>query len=203
MLGLPKNTELRKVIPKKLFFDKFAMNTAEQKQFDSVIRQIVITNEISSRTIPVLSDENDNKAIYVLHVQLKQEVCEDKIINKLLTLIEQRIVLALYYEGKIQLALYYNRLIKSDFQAEEQVRVELLGMKLHDVWNNMSLQLANICAKEGQSAEETLINSIEIEKLHREIEILTKKMWSEKQPNKKLALRQQIKQLNRKLEELK
>lgn len=203
MLGLPKNTELRKVIPKKLFFAKFAMNTAEQKQFDSVIRQIVITNEISSRTIPVLSDENDNKAIYVLHVQLKQEECEDKIINKLLTLIEQRIVLALYYEGKIQLALYNNRLIKSDFQAEEQVRVELLGMKLHDVWNNMSLQLANICAKEGQSAEEALINSIEIEKLHREIEILTKKMWSEKQPNKKLALRQQIKQLNRKLEELK
>lgn len=81
------------------------MNTAEQKQFDSVIRQIVITNEISSRTIPVLSDENDNKAIYVLHVQLKQEVCEDKIINKLLTLIEQIIVLALYYEGKIQLAI--------------------------------------------------------------------------------------------------
>ncbi len=76
-------------------------------------------------------------------------------------------------------------------------------MKLHDVWDNMSLQLANICAKEGQSAEEALINSIEIEKLHREIEILTKKMWSEKQPNKKLALRQQIKQLNRKLEELK
>lgn len=203
MLGLPKNTELRKVIPKKLFFAKFAMNTAEQKQFDSVIRQIVITNEISSRTIPVLSDENDNKAIYILHVQLKQEACEDKIINKLLTLIEQRIVLALYYEGKIQLALYNNRLIKSDFQAEEQVRVELLGMKLHDVWDNMSLQLANICAKEGQSAEEALINSIEIEKLHREIEILTKKMWSEKQPNKKLALRQQIKQLNRKLEELK
>ncbi len=29
MLGLPKNTELRKVIPKKLFFAKFAMNTAE------------------------------------------------------------------------------------------------------------------------------------------------------------------------------
>ena len=175
MLGLPKNTELRKVIPKKLLFTKFAMNTAEQKQFDSVIRQIVITNEISSRTIPVLSDENDNKAIYVLYVQLKQEACEDKIINKLLTLIEQRIVLALYYEGKIQLALYNNRLIKSDFQAEEQVRVELRGMKLHDVWDNMSLQLANICAKEGQSAEEALINSVELEKLEKDIGALTKK----------------------------
>lgn len=202
MLGLPKNTELRKVIPKKLLFTKFAMNTAEQKQFDSVIRQIVITNEISSRTIPVLSDENDNKAIYVLHVQLKQEACEDKIINKLLTLIEQRIVLALYYEGKIQLALYNNRLIKSDFQAEEQVRVELRGMKLHDVWDNMSLQLANICAKEGQSAKEALINSVELEKLEKDIGALTKKMWSEKQPNKKLALRQKIKALKNKMEEL-
>lgn len=203
MLGLPKNTELRRVIPKKVFFSKFGMNTSEQKEFDNVIRQMAIVNEVSSRTIPALGNDANNKAIYVLAVQLKQSNCSDKLLKKFLSLIEQRIVLALEYESKIQLALFHEKLIKSEFKKAEDVVVELRGMTLKAVWDSIALQLANIVAKEGQSAEDAIINSVEIEKLHREIEILTKKMWSEKQPNKKLALRQQIKQLNRKLEELK
>ena len=203
MLGLPKDTELRRVIPKKVFFSKFGMNTSEQKEFDSVIRQMAIVNEVSSRTIPALGNDANNKAIYVLAVQLKQYNCSDKLLKKLLSLIEQRIVLALEYKSNIQLALFHEKLIKSEFKKAEDVFVELRGMTLKDVWDSIALQLANIVAKEGQSAEDAIINSVEIEKLHREIEILTKKMWSEKQPNKKLVLRQQIKQLNRKLEELK
>lgn len=50
MIGLPKSTELSKQIPKKLIYDKFKMNTSEREKFDSDIKKITITNEVSENT---------------------------------------------------------------------------------------------------------------------------------------------------------
>lgn len=197
MLGLPEATALKKVIPKKVFYAKFALNTAEQNEFDNAIRQMAIVNEISSRTIPALSGKQGDKAIYVLWVQLKQPQCDEKIINKLARLIDQRIILALSYEDKLQLALFYNKLIKDERESAEKKRVSLKGLSLDDVWDNIALSLAEIEAEEGQSADEAINVKIREEALQKEIGALTKKLWAEKQPRKKLALREKINQLKR------
>lgn len=195
MLGLPEATALRKIIPKKVFYARFALNTAEQNEFDNAIRQMVIVNEISSRTIPALNSKQGDKAIYVLLVQLKQPKCDDKIITKLGQLIDQRIILALAYADKLQLALFYNKLIKDEQESAEQKRLQLKGLTLNEVWDNMALSLAEIKAKEGQNADEAIKVTMREEALQKEIDALTKKLWAEKQPRKKLALREKINNL--------
>ena len=201
MLGLPESTVLRKIIPKKAFFAKFAMNTAEQREFDNAIKQLAIVNEISSRTIPALSSRPEDKAIYVLAVQLKQAICDEKLILKLLKLIDQRLILALSYEDKLQLALFHNKLIMDELKPASEKRLYLQGLTINDVWDNLALSLAKIEAKEGQSAQEAIAKDMERASLLKEIEKLEKKMWSERQPKKKLELREQIIVLKQKLEE--
>lgn len=201
MLGLPESTVLRKIIPKKVFFAKFAMNTAEQKEFDNAIKQLAIVNEISSRTIPALSSKPEEKAIYVLAVQLKQARCDDKLIQKLFKLIDQRIILALSYEDKLQLALFHNKLIKDEPRPAVEQKLQLQGLSINDVWDNIALSLAKIEAKEGQSAQEAIARDMERASLRKEIDALEKKMWSERQPKKKLELRERINALKQKMEE--
>lgn len=202
MLGLPEATALKKVIPKKVFYAKFALNTAEQNEFDSAIRQMVIVNEISSRTIPALSGKQGDKAIYVLWVQQKQSQCDEQIVNKLARLIDQRIILALSYEDKLQLALFYNKLLKDEQESAEQKRLQLKGLTLNDVWDNIVLSLAEIKVKEGQSADEAINVKMREEALQKEIDALTKKLWAERQPRKKLALREKINELKHEMEVL-
>lgn len=202
MLGLPEATALKKVIPKKVFYAKFALNTAEQNEFDSAIRQMVIVNEISSRTIPALSGKQGDKAIYVLWVQQKQSQCDEQIVNKLARLIDQRIILALSYEDKLQLALFYNKLLKDEQESAEQKRLQLKGLTLNDVWDNIVLSLAEIKVKEGQSADEAINVKMREEALQKEIDVLTKKLWAERQPRKKLALREKINELKHEMEVL-
>lgn len=201
MLGLPETTALRKIIPKKVLFAKYAMNTAEQREFDNTIRQLAIVNEVSSRTIPALSSKPEDKAIYVLAVQLKQASCDEKLILKLLKLIDQRLILALSYEDKLQLALFHNKLIMDEPRTASEKRLYLQGLTINDVWDNLALTLAKIEAKEGQSAQEAIAKDMERASLLKEIEKLEKKMWSERQPKKKLELREQIIVLKQKLEE--
>lgn len=201
MLGLPETTELRKVIPKKVLFTKFSMNTAEQKEFDNAIRQLVIVNEISSRTIPALSSRPGDKAVYVLSVQLKQATCDEKLLNKLVKLIDQRLILALIYEDKLQLALFHNKLIMDDPRPAVEIKLQLQGLSINDVWDNIALSLAKLEAKEGQSAAETIAKDMERVNLQKEIDKLEKKMWAERQPKKKLELRERINELKHKMED--
>ena len=201
MLGLPETTALRKIIPKKILFAKYAMNTAEQREFDNTIRQLAIVNEVSSRTIPALNSKPEDKAVYVLAVQLKQASCDEKLILKLLKLIDQRLILALSYEDKLQLALFHNKLIMDEPRPASEKRLYLQGLTINDVWDNIALTLAKIEAKEGQSAQEAITKDMERASLLKEIEKLEKKMWSERQPKKKLELREQIIVLKQKLEE--
>ena len=201
MLGLPETTALRKIIPKTVLFAKYAMYRAEQREFDNTIRQLAIVNEVSARTIPALSSKPEDKAIYVLAVQLKQASCDEKLILKLLKLIDQRLILALSYEDKLQLALFHNKLIMDELKPASEKRLYLQGLTINDVWDNLALSLAKIEAKEGQSAQAAIAKDVERASLLKEIDKLEKKMWSERQPKKKLELREQIIALKQKLEE--
>ena len=108
MLGLPQTTEVKKIIPKRALYSKFELNTAEQKEFDAAIRQMTIVNEISLRTIPAL--QKQEKAVFVLAVQLKQEGCAERLLQRLCRLIDQRLLLALCYEGKLEHAIDFDML---------------------------------------------------------------------------------------------
>ena len=146
MLGLPQTTEVKKIIPKRALYSKFQMNTAEQKEFDAAIRQMTIVNEISLRTIPALQKKEQEKAVYVLAVQLKQEGCAERLLQRLCRLIDQRLLLALCYEDKLQLALYFdNRILLNEFMPVAEQKVNLQGTSLNDIWEHLAGAINATC----------------------------------------------------------
>lgn len=203
MLGLPEATELKKVIPKKVFYSKFALNAAEQREFDAAIRQMAIVNEISQRTIPALSSKAGDKAIYVLAVQLKQESCDEKLVQKLVNLIDQRIILALCYEDKVQLAVFCEQLFMDEIAPAAEKKLQLKGMALNSLWSNLVLDISRLDPKDGETIEETIERTSRLRALEKERAALEKKMWAEKQAKKKLELRMKINELKCLIEALK
>lgn len=203
MLGLPSATEVKKIIPKRALYSKFQLNTAEQKELDAAIRQLTIVNEISLRTIPALQNKEGDKAIFVLAVQLKQEGCAEKILYKLSRLIDQRLLLALCYEDKLQLALYYdNRILLNEFMPVAEQKVNLQGTSLNDIWEQFALQVANLTPSAGLTPASVIANAGRQAEIEAQIAALTKKMFAEKQARKKLTLREAINKLKKELEEL-
>lgn len=203
MLGLPQTTEVKKIIRKSALYSKFELNTAEQKEFDAAIRQLTIVNEISLRTIPALQKKEEDKAIFVLAVQLKQEGCAEKILYKLSRLIDQRLLLALCYADKVQLALYYeNRILINEFKLVNEQNIILQGTSLNDIYDNIALQVANLQSLAGLTPAAVIANAGRRAELEQQIAALTKKMFAEKQARKKLTLREAINKLKKELEDL-
>ena len=203
MLGLPQTTEVKKIIPKRALYSKFELNTAEQKEFDAAIRQMTIVNEISLRTIPALQKQEQEKAVFVLAVQLKQEGCAERLLQKLCRMIDQRLLLALCYEDKLQLALYFdNRILLNEFMPVAEQKVNLQGTSLNDIYDNIALQVANLQSLAGLTPAAVIANAGKREELTKQIAALTKKMFAERQAKKKLELRLQLNQLKNELNEL-
>ena len=201
MLGLPQTTEVKKIIPKRALYSKFQLNTAEQKEFDAAIRQMTIVNEISLRTIPALQKKEQEKAVYVLAVQLKQEGCAERLLQRLCRLIDQRLLLALCYEDK--LALYFgNRILLNEFMPVAEQKVNLQGTSLNDIWQHLALQVAQLTPRAGLTPASVIANAGRRAEAEAQIAALTKKMFAEKQARKKLTLREAINKLKKELEDL-
>lgn len=201
MLGLPQTTEVKKIIPKRDLYSKFELNTAEQKEFDAAIRQMTIVNEISLRTIPAL--QKQEKAVFVLAVQLKQEGCAERLLQRLCRLIDQRLLLALCYEDKLQLALYFdNRILLNEFMPVAEQKVNLQGTSLNDIWENLALHVAQLTPRAGLTPASVIANAGRRAEAEAQIAALTKKMFAEKQARKKLTLREAINKLKKELEDL-
>lgn len=203
MLGLPQTTEVKKIIPKRDLYSKFELNTAEQKEFDAAIRQMTIVNEISLRTIPALQKKEQEKAVFVLAVQLKQEGCAERLLQRLCRLIDQRLLLALCYADKLQLALLFdNKILLNDFKPAAEQSVTLQGTGLKDIWEQFALQVANLTPSAGLTPASVIANAGRQAEIEAQIAALTKKMFAEKQARKKLTLREAINKLKKELEDL-
>lgn len=75
MLGLGETTKIRRIIPKKLIFEKYQKEfTGKRKaSFNEDIARITITNEISPYSLNIEEGKNV-KNIFVLKVDLKKKI---------------------------------------------------------------------------------------------------------------------------------
>lgn len=199
MLGLPKSTELSKQLPKNAIYAKFKMNKAEKTKIDADISRITIVNEVTAEKINV-ADGESVKSFFVLLIALKRKNFEAKTIITISKLIPQNMLLILEYGGEAKLAIYRTKLIQTEWQPKEDLSVELQGLNMDAVWENMIVQIGRITIAEGNTLNEQIAADVQKAKLQKEISRLEKLAWAEKQPKKKFELAQQINKLKSRLE---
>lgn len=198
MLGLPKATELNKQLPKNAIYAKFQMNTAERAKIDADISRITIVNEVSPAKINIADGERV-KAFFVLLVALKRKDFEDKTIITISKLIPQNMLLVLECDGGAKLAIYHTKLMQTDWKRKEELSIELKGLNMDAVWENIIIQIGGITIEQGNTLDEQIAVDEQRMKILKEIDRLTKAAKIEKQPKKKFELAQKINGLKKEL----
>ena len=194
MLGLPKATELSKQLPKNAIYAKFQMNTAEKAKIDADISKITIVNEVSADKVHIAAGEQV-KSFFVLLVTLKKKDFDDKTIITISKLIPQNMLLVLECGDEAKLATYHTKLMQTEWKRKEALSVELKGLNLDSVWENIIMQIGGITIDQGNTLDEQIAADEHRQKIEKEIAKLEKQARAEKQPKKKFELAQQIKKL--------
>ena len=198
MLGLPKTTEMSKQLPKKAIYTKFQMNTAAKAKIDADISRITIVNEIAPNKVNIPAGE-DVKSFFVLLVSLKKKEYDEKTIATLSKLIPQNILFVLEYENESRLAIYHTKVMQTSWKPTEEQKVELKGLNLDTVWENIVISVGGVNIEKGNTLDEQIEINNKKQKLEKEIARLEKKARTEKQPKKKFELVQAEKELIEKL----
>ena len=198
MLGLPKTTEMSKQLPKKAIYTKFQMNTAAKEKIDADISRITIVNEIAPNKVNIPSGE-DVKSFFFFFFSLKRKEYDEKTIATLSKLIPQNILFVLEYENESRLAIYHTKVMQTAWMPTEEQKVELKGLNLNTVWENIVIAVGGVNIEKGNSLDEQIEINEKKQKLEKEIAKLEKQARAEKQPKKKFELVQAEKRLKEKL----
>jgi len=203
VFDLPKSTEIRKPIHKKLIYQKFATELSGDKKdkFDADISRIIITNEISEASVNIRATDKV-PSMFVVQIELKTKSYNDRNIILTSKLFGQKLLLVLHYEDEYQLAIYETKLLKSAWKSEDEFSLKLNGLDLSTVWDNFVTQVSGIEVEEGNTLDEQISKESEKEKLRKQIEDLERKARKETQSKRKFEMFQQIKTLEKKLEAL-
>ena len=201
MLGLPKATEMSKQLPKKAIYAKFQMNTAAKEKIDADISRITIVNEIAPNKVNIPAGD-EVKNFFVLLVSLKRKEFDEKTIATLSKLIPQNILFILEYGNESKLAIYHTKIMQTDWKPTEEQRIELQGLNLDKVWENIIKSLECGVWNEELSFDENIALHEQQEKLQRQIIKLEKQARAEKQPKKKFELAGKVKELKKEFDRI-
>lgn len=201
MLGLPKSTEMSKQLPKKAIYAKFQMNTAAKEKIDADISRITIVNEITPDKINLPAGE-DVKSFFVLLVSLKKKDYDEKNIATLSKLISQNILFILECDGESRLAVFHTKVMQTEWKPSEEQRIELRGLNLDTVWENIVIAVSGVSLEQGNTLDEQIIIDEKRQKLEKEIAKLEKQARAERQPKKKFEMVQRMKRYMAEMEKL-
>jgi hypothetical protein len=137
----------------------------------------------------------------VVLVLLRSAECDKKNLAMLSKLIDQNMLFVLEYDGKARLAVCRaGRVIQSDWKPLDEWTLNLTGLNLDSVWENIIVQIGGIMIAEGNTLDEQIAADEERAKLLRRIERLERQARSEKQPRRKWELAEGAKKLRQKIE---
>ena len=201
MFDLPKSTEIRKPIHKKLIYQKFPaeLNGEKRKRFDEDISRITVTNEISEKSINIRPTD-EVSSIFVIQIELKSKEYNDRNIALVSKLFGQKLLLVLHVDGEYQLAIYETQLLKSEWKKEAEIKLRIDGLDLGTVWNNLVTAVSGISAQDGNTLSEQIGIEAEKERLKKIIVELERKARKEVQSKRKFELHRQIGEYKKRLE---
>lgn len=184
MLGLPKATEMNKQLPKKAVYAKFQMNTEAKDKIDADISRITIVNEITPDKVNISAGDGV-LSFFVLLVTMKKKDFDEKTIITLSKLISQHILFILEYKDESKLAIYHSKLLQTDWKKTGEQHIELKGLSLDKVWENIVVTVGNVNIEQGKLLDEQIVIDEKRQKIKREIDKLEKLALAERQPKKK------------------
>lgn len=195
MFNLPDSTEISKKISKETFYTIGNVSSKDKEMFISDVEKIVWQHKLSEQTVNIASGTTINE-IEVIYIQLRNKTVNIKLLRLIQQLIPYAIVFALEYKSETKLASFYNGILfQSEWSVVDALSIELKGLNLDAVWENIIVQISGLTIEESNTLDEQIAVDKERTRLKKEIERLEKQARNEKQPRKKFELVQKINKL--------
>lgn len=206
MLNLPQSTEVKRPLPKAQLYKRFDWKPSQRESFDGDVSHLDFVNWIAPRTLPAISEGAEVKEIFVIEVYLKNRDYDPKNIILIAKSIPQSVIYLLRFEDEAMLAVYYTRLFLTPWQHAEGMSLQLRGLNLDMVWENIVRDIGNIplvgtslCDvsdadtsqvqhAEGMSLQDQINADEQRAKIERQIATLERQMNATKQPRRKREL---------------
>lgn len=209
MLGLPKSTEFNKRIPKQKFYENLSVTPAMKTAFTEQIKIIYWRNKLAATTLNLAPGRLVTE-IEVFEIRLTSPDLDEDILRLIDREIPYHILFLLEYDGKCQAAMGYKeaassgkaafkveRYYRTEWLTEEELSLHLEGLTIDAVYENFIRQIAGgqLTRSENTTLKESVEQQKQREQIEKQIAALETKMKKEKQLNRKMELKAEIKKL--------
>lgn len=214
MLGFPQTTEFNKRIPKQKFYENIDVSPALKRVFVEQIKLIHWRNKLAESTLNIAPGQAVTE-IEVIEIKLTQPQLDEAVLRQIDKEIPYHILFVLSYGNKVQAwtgykeaaesgkkAFKVNKYYHTKWMLEDELILDIEGLNMDAVWDNFIIQVGGVELEQGNDLAEQIELDDRKVQLTKDIEKLEKQARSEKQPNKKFQLAQQVKSLKKQLAEL-
>ena len=207
MLGLPKSTEFNKRIPKQKFYGNLSVTPAMKTAFTEQIKSIYWRNKLAATTLNLAPGKLVTE-IEVFEIRLTSPDLDEDILRLIDREIPYHILFLLEYDRKYQAAMGYKevsssgkaafkveRYYRTEWLTEEELSLHLEGLTIDAVYENFIRQIAGdrLVGNENTTLKESVEQQKQREQIEKQIVALETKMKKEKQLNRKMELKAEIK----------
>ena len=225
MINLPSSTFVGKVVPKEKFYSKCAVNMATKNLFVKYVEQIVWQNKLTAQTMAAEKGLLVNE-IDVFEVKMKSFDCPRKLFEFIDQNLHHHNVFVLTYDDKAKLFVNFKEKEKDEAFLESfetpwkpiaEPAFNLSGSNMDEIYESIvcsadssnavaslsSLSLPKGDAKQFKpSLKDCIIRSKQNAKIKAQIEKLEKKLVNEKQFNRQVEIRAEIRKLEKSFREV-
>ena len=209
MLGLPKTTEFNKRIPKQKFYENLSLKPAIKKAFADQIRVIYWRNKLATTTLNLASGELITE-IEVFEIRLTSPDLNENVLRLIDGEIPYHILYLLEYNGKYQAVMGYkekagsgkaafkvDRYYRTEWLTEKELPLHLEGLTIDAIYENFIRQIAGdlLTGNENTTLKDSVERQKRREQIEKQIAALEARMKKEKQLNRKMELKAEIKRV--------
>ena len=218
MINLPSSTFVGKVVPKEKFYSKCAVNTATKNLFVKYVEQIVWQNKLTAQTMAAEKGLLVNE-IDVFEVKMKSFDCPHKLFEFIDQNLHHHNIFVLTYDDKAKLFVNFKEKEKDEtfleafetpWKPADELVFNLFGSNMDEIYESIvrsadssnavaslsSLSLPKGDAKQSKtSLKDYIIQSKQNAKIQAQIKKLEKKLANEKQFNRQVEIRAEIREL--------
>ena len=203
MQDFPQKTFFNKPIPKAKFYEKLPVTQAVKNCFVNEIAGIVWRNKLSAETLNVQPGSRGQE-LEVIEITLKGEALNDSVLKVIDRGIPYQLLFLLKRGEEYQLCMGYKETetsavkeyFKTDWMTFVALPLQITGLTLDEVCDNFIRQIhGSLQTNVNADLKTELAESKEQEKLQKRIAQLEKKLLTEKQFKKQMAIRAELLEL--------
>ena len=199
MINLPNECKVDRFIPKKTFYEHVGITSTTKKEFVDDVDKMIWLYKLSEDNIHI-SRTKKVEEIEIFLLEMKNKVIPNNVIKAIVKGIPYKILFKIVYKDDYCYAIKPNDNIYCT-KWNEEINIDFDGLNLESIYDRIIKQIINEETNQ-KSIEDILIDKARIDDLNKKINQLSKKVKSENQFDRKVALNIELNKLKKEKEEL-